>query len=72
MVELMEERTIYQAVIKRLPRYYRYLGELLENGPIGPKDLIYQAQFIQGDGILYGQRLDKTSGMVYNNGAIGV
>ena len=28
----MEERTISQAVIKRLPRYYRYLGELLENG----------------------------------------
>lgn len=28
----MEERIISQAVIKRLPRYYRYLGELLENG----------------------------------------
>ena len=28
-----------------------WAGELLENGPIGPKDLIYQAQFIQGDGI---------------------
>lgn len=28
----MEERIISQAVIKRLPRYYRYLGELLETG----------------------------------------
>ena len=28
----MEERGISQAVIRRLPRYYRYLGELLENG----------------------------------------
>lgn len=28
----MEEREISQAVIKRLPRYYRYLGELLEHG----------------------------------------
>lgn len=28
----MEEREISKAVIKRLPRYYRYLGELLENG----------------------------------------
>ena len=28
----MEERKISQAVIRRLPRYYRYLGELLENG----------------------------------------
>ncbi len=28
----MEERQISKAVIKRLPRYYRYLGELLENG----------------------------------------
>ncbi|MFI3170867.1 MAG: redox-sensing transcriptional repressor Rex [Eubacteriales bacterium] len=27
----MEEREISKAVIKRLPRYYRYLGELLEN-----------------------------------------
>lgn len=27
----MEEREISQAVIRRLPRYYRYLGELLEN-----------------------------------------
>ncbi len=27
----MEERQISQAVIKRLPRYYRYLGELLAN-----------------------------------------
>ena len=26
------ERKISQAVIRRLPRYYRYLGELLENG----------------------------------------
>lgn len=31
-VKLMEERIISQAVIRRLPRYYRYLGELLENG----------------------------------------
>lgn len=28
----MEEREISQAVIRRLPRYYRYLGELLEGG----------------------------------------
>ena len=28
----MENRQISSAVIKRLPRYYRYLGELLENG----------------------------------------
>ncbi|MGO5051404.1 redox-sensing transcriptional repressor Rex [Lachnospiraceae bacterium LCP25S3_G4] len=28
----MEEREISQAVINRLPRYYRYLGELIENG----------------------------------------
>ena len=28
----MEERNISQAVIRRLPRYYRYLGDLLENG----------------------------------------
>ncbi len=28
----MEEKEISQAVIRRLPRYYRYLGELLENG----------------------------------------
>lgn len=30
-VKLMEEREISQAVIRRLPRYYRYLGELLED-----------------------------------------
>lgn len=28
----MEERVISKAVITRLPRYYRYLGELLEEG----------------------------------------
>lgn len=28
----VEEREISQAVIRRLPRYYRYLGELLEAG----------------------------------------
>lgn len=28
----VEGREISQAVIRRLPRYYRYLGELLENG----------------------------------------
>lgn len=28
----MAENRISKAVIKRLPRYYRYLGELLENG----------------------------------------
>ena len=27
----MSEREISSAVIRRLPRYYRYLGELLEN-----------------------------------------
>ena len=29
---VLEERDISQAVIRRLPRYYRYLGELLETG----------------------------------------
>lgn len=29
---ILEEREISQAVIRRLPRYYRYLGELLEHG----------------------------------------
>ena len=29
---IMAGRSISPAVIKRLPRYYRYLGELLENG----------------------------------------
>lgn len=28
----MEQKTISSAVIKRLPRYHRYLGDLLENG----------------------------------------
>lgn len=28
----MDEKEISKAVIKRLPRYYRYLGELIENG----------------------------------------
>ena len=28
----MEEKEISKAVIKRLPRYYRYLGELLDSG----------------------------------------
>mgnify|MGYP003301535942 CR=1 FL=1 len=27
----VEEREISQAVIQRLPRYYRYLGDLLDN-----------------------------------------
>ena len=31
-VRKLESRDISQAVIRRLPRYYRYLGELLENG----------------------------------------
>lgn len=31
-VNIVEEREISRAVIRRLPRYYRYLGELLENG----------------------------------------
>ena len=31
-VNTVEEREISRAVIRRLPRYYRYLGELLENG----------------------------------------
>ena len=29
---VVEEKKISKAVIKRLPRYYRYLGELLESG----------------------------------------
>ena len=28
----MQEKEISQAVIRRMPRYYRYLGELLEDG----------------------------------------
>ena len=28
----VEEKDISRAVIKRLPRYYRYLGELMEDG----------------------------------------
>ena len=28
----MEEKEISQAVVRRLPRYYRYLGELQEDG----------------------------------------
>lgn len=31
-MNIVESREISQAVIRRLPRYYRYLGELLENG----------------------------------------
>ena len=31
-VNIVEEREISRAVIRRLPRYYRYLGELLEIG----------------------------------------
>ena len=31
-VRNVEEKKISSAVIRRLPRYYRYLGELLENG----------------------------------------
>ena len=31
-MNILEEREISRAVIRRLPRYYRYLGELLENG----------------------------------------
>lgn len=30
--EVTEERKISMAVVRRLPRYYRYLGELLDNG----------------------------------------
>lgn len=30
--KIMQDKEISQAVIKRLPRYYRYLGELLEHG----------------------------------------
>ena len=30
----MSERGISSAVIRRLPRYYRYLGELLENNVV--------------------------------------
>ena len=28
----MDDKVISKAVISRLPRYYRYLGELLEDG----------------------------------------
>ena len=29
---MTEERQISKAIISRLPRYYRYLGELMEEG----------------------------------------
>lgn len=29
---MTDERQISKAVISRLPRYYRYLGELMEEG----------------------------------------
>ena len=29
---IIVEKGISQAVIRRMPRYYRYLGELLESG----------------------------------------
>ena len=31
-IEYMERKEISNAVIKRLPRYHRYLGELMESG----------------------------------------
>ncbi|GAB5613603.1 redox-sensing transcriptional repressor Rex [Faecalimonas hominis] len=42
----MEEREISQAVIRRLPRYYRYLGELLEDnvGRISSNELSRRMQ----------------------------
>ena len=30
--KVVDEKSISKAVIRRLPRYYRYLGELLEEG----------------------------------------
>ena len=30
--KVVDEKNISRAVIRRLPRYYRYLGELLEEG----------------------------------------
>ena len=38
---MLEEKNISRAVIKRLPRYYRYLGDLLQQGvdKISSKDL---------------------------------
>ena len=47
----MEERGISQAVIRRLPRYYRYLGELLENGVerISSNDRFGRILIILGD-----------------------
>ena len=37
----MENKSISRAVIKRLPRYYRYLGDLIQQGvdKISSKDL---------------------------------
>lgn len=32
---MTDERQISKAVISRLPRYYRYLGELMEEGSKG-------------------------------------
>ena len=39
----MEHREISRAVIKRLPRYYRYLGELMQEGV----ERISSGEFIQ-------------------------
>ena len=39
-VNIVEEREISRAVIRRLPRYYRYLGELLENGVLSPVTIL--------------------------------
>ena len=36
----MEEKRISKAVISRLPRYYRYLGELLEDGVEYPQVIL--------------------------------
>ena len=41
-----EKKKISSAVIRRLPRYYRYLGELIESGVqrISSKDLCSSIQ----------------------------
>ena len=40
----MQNRGISQAVIRRLPRYYRYLGELIEQGvePVSYTHLMWE------------------------------
>lgn len=54
----MEERDISQAVIGRLPRYFRYLGELKDQGVerISSQDL---SEMMKAAGISFPEVLDR-------------